>query len=390
MHIIIFTHPTFINSQSMPRYAHMLEAGMKKRGNTVELWSASPLFFKLPFPAVMKKWLGYIDQFVVFPLQLKRKLKKCDENNLFVFSDHALGPWVPLVADRKHVIHCHDFLAQQSALGEIKENKVSFSGRMYQMYIRWGYRKGKNFISISKKTQADLHHLLGSIPAFSEVVYNGLNQQFSASDPEAVRQTLQKEFCMDVSNGYILHVGGNQFYKNRKGVLKIYTAWRNINKIGLPLLMIGEEPTEELKQLKINSLFDTDIYFHTTVNDAILQLAYQGATLLLFPSLAEGFGWPIAEAMASGCPVITTNEAPMTEVGGNAAYYISKRPTDNIVLEKWATDSAIVVNKLVELSKNERQKLIDLSIENAKRFDTKKALDQMEEIYKTVLEKVQR
>ena len=63
------------------------------------------------------------------------------------------------------------------------------------------------------------------------------------------------------------------------------------------------------------------------VEDDILVSAYQGACFLIFPSLMEGFGWPVVEAMASGCPVITTGEPPMNEVGGDAAIYISRCPS---------------------------------------------------------------
>ncbi|WP_366182405.1 glycosyltransferase family 1 protein [Flavobacterium ovatum] len=386
MKIIIFTHPLFLGSQSMPRYATMLEQGMLERGHAVGLWTASPFFFRLPVPVLFKKWLGYIDQFIVFPFQINRRLKNLPQNTLFVFSDQALGPWVPLAANRLHVIHCHDFLAQQSAKGIIPENRVGWSGIKYQEFIRKGYKKGKNFISISKQTQTDLHDFMGTVPALSKVVYNGLNQKFEQSNPELIRAQLTNDLKINLSLGYILHVGGNQFYKNRKGVIEIYTAWRKSTEINLPLLLVGSHPTMELEQLREESLFASDIHFLTSINDDLLKQGYQGATVLLFPSLAEGFGWPIAEAMASGCPVITTNEAPMTEVGGQAAYYIDKRPLDTKEVEEWAKRSALILNNVIRLNNKERQQCIDFGIENSKRFETEKALDQIESIYKKITE----
>ena len=62
--------------------------------------------------------------------------------------------------------------------------------------------------------------------------------------------------------------------------------------------------------------------------DDLVKMAYVGASLFLFPSLAEGFGWPIAEAMASGCPVITTNKRPMTEVTKGTGRLIEKMPKE--------------------------------------------------------------
>jgi hypothetical protein len=119
MKIVILTHPQFLSSESMPRFARMISQGMQARGHSTDEWTAKPFFYKLPFPAKFKKWLGYIDQFIVFPLQVRRRLHQLAPDTLFVFSDQALGPWVPLVANRPHVIHVHDFMALPADCGEL-------------------------------------------------------------------------------------------------------------------------------------------------------------------------------------------------------------------------------------------------------------------------------
>ncbi len=91
MNLVFLTHPPFVNSLSMPRFATMLTNGMTTRGHTIEVWTAQPKFFNIPAPGSLKKWLGYIDQFVVFPKEVKRKLKSCPKDTLFIFTDHALG-----------------------------------------------------------------------------------------------------------------------------------------------------------------------------------------------------------------------------------------------------------------------------------------------------------
>jgi len=386
MHIILFTHPSFTQHQSMPRYAQLLLDGMLQRGHSVEVWTAKARFVKLPLPANCKKWLGYIDQFVVFPMEVKLRLKKQNTETLFVFTDHALGPWIPLVKGRKHIIHCHDFLAQRSAQGLISENVTGWSGQLYQVFIRWGYRKGTNFISISKNTQEDLHYFLGRMPANSFLVYNGLNQLFVPSDGVKVRELLTKQLGIDLSKGYLLHVGGNQYYKNRKGVLELYTAWRKLSNHCLPLLMIGATPTTELDRVRAISPYKNDIYFLDKIEDGSLRLAYQGASLFLFPSLAEGFGWPIAEAMASGCPVLTTNAPPMSEVAGNAAYLIPIKPIDEQASETWATNAAPIIEKAIILKDVEKAEFIKIGLENTLRFDPNKMLDDIEVIYKMIEE----
>lgn len=371
----------------MPRFAKMLAEGMAERGHNVEIWSPESAFYTLPFPKKFKKWLGYLDQYVVFPVKTRAKLKALKPDTLFVLTDHALGPWLPLVANRPHVVHCHDFLAQQSALELIPQNPTSFTGKKYQAYIRQGYSQGKNFISVSKKTQADLHQFVNPFNINSKVVYNGLNQAFEAIEPAKARKEMSAKTGIDLNNGYLLHIGGNQWYKNRTGVIGIYDAWRRLSNKNLPLLLIGELPDEKLKERIEQSLYKSSIYYFNNIDDQLISASYSGASVFLFPSLAEGFGWPIAEAMACGCPVITTNEAPMTEVAGDAGFLIPKQPQDIVATKTWAQETAQMVEKIIRLDPAERAKVVAAGIENAKRFDAGLALNQIEEIYQSILQK---
>jgi glycosyltransferase involved in cell wall biosynthesis len=370
----------------MPRFAAMLAQGLKERGHKLEVWTPQAFFYKLPMPAGVKKWMGYIDQYILFPAQVRRRLKSYPADTLFVFTDQALGPWIPLVAKRPHVIHCHDFLAQRSALGQIAENPASSTGKKYQDYIRNGYKQGKNFISVSDKTQQDLHQLLGYVPKVSYTVYNGLNQDFHREDSISAKEYVVQETGIAAGDGYLLHVGGNQWYKNRVGVIQIYNAWRSTSARSLPLLLVGAVPSAKLKTAAEESPYHNDIHLLTGKSDYFVKQAYCGASLFLFPSLAEGFGWPIAEAMASGCPVITTDEAPMTEVGGTAAFYIPRKAnqSDN---ESWAGLAAKKIEEVLSLTAERREQVIEAGQKNAKRFDATKALNQIEKIYKELLPK---
>lgn len=383
LNLVFFAHPEILGSQSMHKFAQLMSEGMAERGHSTEIIKPTPYLSKLAIP-LLQKWLGYIDAFILFPIQIRNKLKSYADNTLFVFLDHALGPWVFLVANRPHVIHCHDFLAQRSALGEISEHATAWSGRGYQSFIRWGYTKGKNFISVSKKTQSDLHRFLTTSPVLSEVVYNGINKDFNPMDTDYARNILSKRLGLDLSTGYILHVGGNQWYKNRVGVIEIYDAWRSSGTEKLPLILIGKAPDSNIKKVYSRSFFKDDIYFIEGLEDKAVRIAYAGASLFLFPSLAEGFGWPIAEAMATGCPVLTTNEPPMTEVAGDSAYLISKKPIDDFQLKNWAQSSAKIIDKILSLSPEERRKTIEKGLQNVKRFDLERALDQVEKLYLSI------
>jgi glycosyltransferase involved in cell wall biosynthesis len=385
MNLVFFTHPDFLGHKSMPRFARMLSEGMANRGHNIEIWSPEGAASKLSSKPFIKKWLGYFDQYVAFPRQVRQLLKTKSPDTLFVLTDQALGPWAPLVADRPHVIHCHDFMALRSALGEIPENPTGWTGKQYQQLIRRGFSKGKNFISVSQKTKEDLHRFLLSAPERSEVVYNGLHESFSKTETDDARAKFGQNVDLNLSAGYILHVGGNIWYKNRKGIVEIYNQWRTTTKNPLPLLFIGEAPSPELLDAANTSKYCWDIHWLSDIEDKDIHHAYSGASVFLFPSIGEGFGWPIAEAMASGAPVITTDEAPMTEVAGGAAYLIPRRPNNMNEVNAWAQTGADAINQILNLSDLQRQALIEKGIDNAKRFDTKKALDQIEAHYNSLV-----
>lgn len=388
MRIVIFIHPEFLGSNSMPRFSKMIEIGMQSRGHQVDVWTATPFFYRLAFPKRFKKFLGYIDQFILFPLQVLWSLRKVSQNTLFVFTDQALGPWVPLVAKRPHVIHAHDFLALRSALGEFEQNPTSWTGRCYQSMIRYGFDHGQAFVSVSHKTQTDLHSFLPAKPALSEVVYNGLNYPFR---PMAYSEYFPLLVAAGISfseSGFLLHVGGNQWYKNRIGVIEIYSSYTQKVENPLPLFMIGPPPTDKLRRIAEGITNNGRVNFLTNVSNEQVCAAYSAARLLIFPSIAEGFGWPIAEAFACGCLVVTTQEAPMTEVGGGAAFYISKRPFKDT--EIWASSAADRVAYIVSLSNEEQHFISEKGFKQVAQFDSKKTLDAYEKIYSDIIQNFSR
>src|SRR5258708_7484931 len=187
MKLVMFCHPDFASSQSMPRFAKMLKASYESRGHQVEVWSPQAKFHQWFLGSRLAKWGGYVDQYLSFPYRVRRTLKTTSADTLFVFCDQALGPWMPLVKDRPHVVHVHDLLALRSALGEVPENPTSITGRIYQRYIRRGFRQARHFISISRKSRDDLHRFGGVKAVTSEVVYNGLNFPY-APMPQVKRQ----------------------------------------------------------------------------------------------------------------------------------------------------------------------------------------------------------
>jgi glycosyltransferase involved in cell wall biosynthesis len=185
--------------------------------------------------------------------------------------------------------------------------------------------------------------------------------------------------------GILLCVGANVWYKNRRGVLRIYEHYAKRLSSPLPLWVVGPQPSPMEKREIATRVSPGRVRFVQGIDHRCLQAAYSLARASLFPSLAEGFGWPILEAMACGCPVLTTGEAPMTEVGGSAARYIP-RLVHGDDIDAWASRCADELMDLLALSERERAALIQAGISQAARFDSDRAIDAYIDVYRRVLE----
>ena len=120
----------------------------------------------------------------------------------------------------------------------------------------------------------------------------------------------------DLPPRYILHVGNNAAYKNRQGVLECFRRLRDV--ADLHLVVAGPGPGSDLR-LPVSTR--ERVHFIGPVGDAQLSVLYHRAKLLLFPSLYEGFGMPVLEAMAAGCPVVCSTAPALVEVAADAALH---------------------------------------------------------------------
>src|SRR3990167_6764547 len=340
MKFVFFCHPSFMRSQSMPRFARMIGGAMQAKGYEVAYWAPQAWVHALFDNTRLAKWAGYVDQYLLFPLQVKARLLRHRQGTLFVFCDQALGPWVPLVKHLPHVVHAHDLLALRSALGQIPQNPTSSTGR--------------HFISVSKRTQSDLvEH--GQVQAQTScVVYNGLNYPYKPVPRARAFQKLSMAGLPATDDSMILHVGGGQWYKNTAGVIHLYARYAARHENPPPLWMISPHPSnsevlDALKQVPAQGC----VLFYQGIDNAALEAAYSVARAFLFPSLAEGFGWPIVEAQACGCPVITTDDSPMNEIAGPLASYLPMlKPGDDI--SAWAERGADTLEAVLQVDESEQ------------------------------------
>jgi len=306
----------------MLRYTDMLEAGLTGLGHEVIVVRPEPIFGRLCKSAGgMGKWLGYVDKFVIFPVQLRKRVKAMPGAVTHI-CDHSNAMYVRWLKDVPHLVTCHDLLAVRSALGHFPQNRTGWTGRLLQRWIRTSLLKAKRVICDSEATRKDLISL-GGDPAKISTVYIGLNHPYAPQEEAWIQNALAglPAVAQLEPRGYIFHVGASVWYKNRPGLLRIYFNY--VNQGGrLPLVMAGAPlNAEESEVLATRPAGATVIHVGTVTNDELNAL-YCRAACLLFPSLYEGFGWPVLEAMAAGCPVICSDRASLPEVGGGAAIYI--------------------------------------------------------------------
>ena len=350
----------------MDRFAGMLETGLEQAGHQVRLIKPVPLIGRM-FPSAtgLGKWLGYLDRFVLFQPRLSRSLNWADVVHI---CDQANGVYVPWLKGKPHVVTCNDMLAIRSALGEIRENWTGLSGRIYQRWILSGLRRAMYVVCISKATREDVRRLTSLRSDNVSVILMGFNYAYRPMPREELSHHLEQVGLADCCP-FLLHVGGNFWYKNRVGLLRIFSHMVRIDGgENWKLVLAGTALPENLARLARELGIYDRIREAINVTNKQLCALYSAAQGLIFPSLAEGFGWPIIEAQSCGCPVFTSNRKPMTEVGGDSAVYFD--PEDEF-------GAAKIIRKVLK----NRNLVIEAGYRNAMKYSAKAMIQGYERVY---------
>src|SRR6202040_358432 len=152
-----------------------------------------------------------------------------------------------------------------------------------------------------------------------EVVMLGLNYPYRKLSQTETLAALEKIPQFDSELPFVLHVGSNLRRKNRDGVIRIFARCKD--KWNGRLVFAGDLLDPELMSLAERlGVLDRVTQLKDPANDQ-LEALYNCAIALLYPSRFEGFGWPIIEAQACGCPVICSNSGPLPEAAGDAGLF---------------------------------------------------------------------
>ena len=367
---------------SMKLFPEMLVRLLEGRGVPALLLRPKTVLGKLaPWAGPLGKWLFYVDKFLLFPLHLKRVLRQEEGAGVIVHvCDHSNAMYLHALADVPHVITCHDMMPMRSALGEVPQNPTSWTGRIFQRLILRGLKTAQFVVCVSTATQRDLLRLADYPERQTRIVFNSLNYPYTPMPAEEAHRRVAALLGGDAP--FLLHVGGDAWYKNRGGMLQMVAEVRErLRAKGagvLPkLVYTGPSLRRELAPLlEGDPEMERDVIGLQNVDNENLRALYSAAELLLFPSWDEGFGWPIIEAQASGCRVVTTGKAPMTEVGGDAAFYVDPH---------YPLEAAGIILDVLEQEPAQRCERVAAGLANAARFKEDVMIEGYIEVYRQLI-----
>jgi glycosyltransferase involved in cell wall biosynthesis len=229
------------------------------------------------------------------------------KDSVFHSTYYTASPW----PDLPQVVTIHDMISELFQetyhlphVKELRENKAKC------------LKTATRVIAISEQTKRDLQKIY-NIPASKiDVIYHGCNFELFSKKEEArsEKNILEKH---SLTSPYFLYLGGRLHHKNFSNLLRAFAA----NPISKDYLLAvagtpwDPEESELIKSLNISSR----LVWMPSLNEKELPTVYQNATALALPSYYEGFGLPLIEAMAAGCPVVASQAGPFPELAEGAA-----------------------------------------------------------------------
>ncbi len=358
--------------QSMQRFADMMHRGLTEAGISAELVAPHPFFGRFErFGFTVAKWLGYIDKFVLFPARLRRRAAQA---SLVHICDHSNAMYAAHAGRAPVLATCHDLLAVRGALGEETDSPASSTGVFLQRWIRRSLRQADVLACDSEATREDAARLItrpDSTKPRLTVVPVGLSFPYRPLDRLEVWSRLSSLPALSPDRPYLLHVGSNLRRKNREAILRIVA--RVPAQSRPQLVFAGDSLAHGLMEEASRLGLSGQIVNVPGPANELLEALYNGALALLYPSRFEGFGWPIIEAQASGCPVICSDRPPLPEVAGDGAIVC---PLED--------EEAFARGVMEMLDPARREGWRERGLENARRYTARQMVSRYLELYRSM------
>lgn len=285
---------------------------------------------------------------------------------------HATHYVLPVVMPCKSVVTIHDIIHLLHP--EFLPSRFAF--HYAEHMIRRSLARADRIITVSHNTRSDLISYFGHQGRKIEVIHNGIEELFqgelSSGDLERWLQQLGLP-----KSGYLLFVGNPKPHKNLDRVVQAYARALELHDFPHPLVCVGDRSGIEFKirqRAEQMGIGDRIVLLGHVAQEA-LPAIYQGASLFLYPTLYEGFGLPVVEAMASGTPVITSNTSALKEIAAGYAQLVNPLDVDAM--------AEAIVQCLTDESRSEN--LRRMGKRRSEDFDWGRAAEKTLDVYRQVL-----
>ncbi|MDO9390263.1 MAG: glycosyltransferase family 1 protein [bacterium] len=289
-------------------------------------------------------------------------------SDLYHILDHSYAHLITKLPREKTIITCHDLMPM---MVECYENTIG--GKLSLASFRHSVsclNKARHILADSGATKNALIDILKLADKNITVVPLGVDEIFCPTKPGQDHKESDK-------TKYILQVGATaEPYKNTMNILRSFSLLFKRGGGQIKLLKVGKPYTKEQLGFIESEGLAAQIRYLGFVDRKELPKVYRQASVLLMPSLYEGFGMPLLEAMASGIPVVASRRGSIPEVAGEAAFYVDPDDPKDIArgVEKVLNDSTL------------RQDLITKGLLRAKAFTWKRTAEETLMVYRKIID----
>lgn len=294
--------------------------------------------------------------------------KELEKDNIDVY--HGLSHELPIGIEKtktRSVVTIHDLIFLR-----YPDTYKSIDRKIYLKKVKHSCEVANKIIAISEQTKQDIINFLNVSANKIEVVYQNCDDQFKRTALEEIlNKTLSK---YQLPERYILSVGT---IEERKNLISVIRAFKKLNDTDIHLVVVGKakEPYSKNIEKEVTADIKNRIHFIRNADFGDLPSIYQAAEMLVYPSLFEGFGIPIIEALYSKTPVITSNEGCFKEIGGTDSRYV-----DPLNIEE-------LTNTMTQLLENEalRKDIIEKGYSFVQQFNNQSMAEQLNKIYTSLV-----
>jgi glycosyltransferase involved in cell wall biosynthesis len=288
---------------------------------------------------------------------------------------HFFNFIVPPFVTGKKVVTIHDMTFRR--FPKTVKAKIKY---MLKLSLRSSIKRADRIIAVSEFTKKEILNFYTYPEENIRVVYNGVDTQMYNASLREEKQGGIKAVCAKygIKEAYALYLGTLEPRKNLERLIKAYALARERRADFPPLVLAGGEGWlygsifRTVKECHLENA----VVFTGYVSREEKPLLLAGAEFFCFPSLYEGFGMPVLEAMACGTPVLTSNSSSLVEVAGDAALLVNAYSIEDMAgsLERLCFDKVL------------RHDLRKKGLERVRRFTWQNAAEQLYTIYKEAVD----